>query len=76
MLNAVLLENISCERNGDSERLFVKKYYVDFEYLICSAAFVKNEYYIASAYEDNYLHLTGLHTSLDAATFLKTQRVP
>lgn len=48
-----------------------KKYFVDFEYLICSTAFVKNEYYIVSAYEDNYLHLTGLHTSLDAATFFE-----
>ena len=32
-----------------------KKYFVDYEYLLCSAAFVKNEYYIVSAYEDNYL---------------------
>lgn len=48
-----------------------KKYFVDYEYLLCSAAFVKNEYYIVSAYEDNYLHLTGLHTSLDASTFFE-----
>ena len=48
-----------------------KRYFVDYEYLLCSAAFVKNEYYIVSAYEDNYLHLTGLHTSLDAATFFE-----
>ena len=48
-----------------------KKYFVDYEYLLCSAAFVKNEYYIVSAYEDNYLHLTGLHTSLDATTFFE-----
>ena len=48
-----------------------KRYFVDYEYLLCSAAFVKNEYYIVSAYEDNYLHLTGLHTSLDATTFFE-----
>ncbi len=48
-----------------------KKYFVDYEYLICSMAFVRNEYYIVSAYEDNYLHLTGLHTSLDSATFFE-----
>lgn len=46
-----------------------KRYFVDYEYLLCSAAFVKNGYYIVSAYEDNYLHLTGLHTRLDATTF-------
>lgn len=48
-----------------------KKYFVDYEYLLCSAAFVKNEYYIVSAYEDNYLHLTGLHTNLPASTFFE-----
>ena len=48
-----------------------KRYFVDYEYLLCSEAFVNNEYYIVSAYEDNYLHLTGLHTSLDAATFFE-----
>lgn len=48
-----------------------KSYYVDYEYLICSSAFVKNAYYIISSHEDNYLHLTGVHTNLDAATFLK-----
>lgn len=48
-----------------------KKYFVDYEYLLCSPAFVTNEYYIVSAHEDNYLHLTGLHTNLDAATFFE-----
>lgn len=48
-----------------------KKYYVDYEYLLCSKAFKKNGYYIVSAYEDNYLHLTGLHTNLDAASFFE-----
>ena len=48
-----------------------KKYFVDYEYLIFSTAFVNNEYYIVSAYNDNYLHLTGLHTSLNATDFFE-----
>ena len=48
-----------------------KRYYVDYEYLLCSKAFVKKRYYIISAYEDNYLHLTGLHTNLDAEAFFQ-----
>lgn len=46
-----------------------KKYYVKYEYLLCSRAFMKADYYIVNAFEDNYLHLTGLHTELDASTF-------
>lgn len=46
-----------------------KDYYVNYEYLICSSAFVKHPYYIISAHEDNYLHLTGVHTKLDPTTF-------
>lgn len=46
-----------------------KWYYVNYEYLICSKAFIRNAFYIISAYEDNYLHLTGLHTNLSAAHF-------
>lgn len=48
-----------------------KKYYVDYEYLLCSKAFEKCEYYIVATHEDNYLHLTGVHTGLDAATFFE-----
>lgn len=43
--------------------------YLDYEYLLCSKAFTKSEYYIVSAHEDNYLHLTGLHTNLNAEDF-------
>ena len=46
-----------------------KWYYVNYEYLLCSKAFTQNEFYIVSAHEDNYLHLTGLHTSLSAEDF-------
>ena len=31
-----------------------------------------SEYYIVSAYDDNYLHLTGLHISLSDSDFLKS----
>ena len=48
-----------------------KKYYVDHKYLICSSAFTICSYYIIAAHKDNYLHLTSLHTSLDASNFLK-----
>ena len=48
-----------------------KKYYVDYEYLICSSAFAICSYYIIAAHKDNYLHLTGLHTSLDASNFFE-----
>ena len=43
--------------------------YVKYEYLLCSEAFKHSAYYIVSAHEDNYLHLTGLHTSLSAEDF-------
>ena len=46
-----------------------KEYYVDYEYLLCSKAFEKNDYYIVSSHTDNYLHLTGVHTDLNAETF-------
>lgn len=46
-------------------------YFLDYDYLIISDAFVKNKYYIISAIEGNYLHLTGVQTSLSAAQFFR-----
>ena len=49
-----------------------KTYYstfVEFDYLIFSEAFDNNEYYIISACEDNYKHLTGVHSELSAEEF-------
>lgn len=46
-----------------------KEYFVDYEYLLCSPAFVNKTYYIVSAHTDNFLHLTGVHTNLDAESF-------
>jgi len=48
-----------------------KNYYVDYEYLLCSKAFLHNAYYIVSAHEDNYLHLTGVHTNMGASVFFQ-----
>lgn len=36
-----------------------------YEYLLCLKAFSRSAYYIVSAHEDNYLHLTGVHTNFD-----------
>ena len=41
------------------------------DYLIFSRNFRYRKYYIVSAFEDNFLHLTGVQTSLEAKTFLK-----
>jgi hypothetical protein len=46
-----------------------KDIYVDYEYLICSVTFEKNNYYIIAAEEDNFQHLTGVHSNIDAKTF-------
>lgn len=46
-----------------------KYYFVDYDYLLCSKYFQTRKYFIASAHEDNYLHLTGVKTSLSAKSF-------
>ena len=43
-----------------------KDIYVDYEYLICSVTFEKNDYYIIAAEEDNFQHLTGVQSKIDA----------
>ena len=48
-----------------------RAYYVNYEYLLCSKAFKRNAYYIVSAHEDNFLHLTGVHTALGASAFFQ-----
>lgn len=45
-----------------------KKVYIDYEYLILANDFEK-KYYIISGQEKNYLHLLGVHTTLDQKTF-------
>ena len=42
---------------------------LDYEYLVCSKAFVKYPYYIISAYKGNYKHLTGVESHLSPDDF-------
>jgi hypothetical protein len=49
--------------------IIYKSVFLDFEYLIYSPGFVENPYYIISANEDNYLHLTGVHALMSARDF-------
>ena len=46
-----------------------KEIYVDYEYLICSEAFVERKYYIVDAEKDNFQHLTGVHSRINAQSF-------
>lgn len=46
-----------------------KDVFVDFEYLLCSKAFVKQDYYILAADTSNYRHLIGVNTSVSAEDF-------
>lgn len=48
-----------------------KEIYVDYEYLICSEAFEKREYYIIDAKEDNFQHLTGVKSHVSPQEFFK-----
>lgn len=46
-----------------------KETYIDYEYLICSEAFKEREFYIVNAKEDNFQHLTGVHSTLKPKEF-------
>lgn len=46
-----------------------KYYYTDYEYLILSQAFNSKKFYIISAKEDNFLHLTGVNSPLSPQEF-------
>ena len=46
-----------------------QRYYVDYDYLLCSAAFTRRPYYIVSAEKNNYQHLTGVSYSASADDF-------
>ncbi len=45
------------------------EYFVGYEYLLCSEAFKSVAYYIVCADKDNFRHLTGVCTHLNAETF-------
>ena len=46
-----------------------KEKFIDKEYLLFSNAFKNNKYYILRAHESNYLHLIGVHTTLNPIDF-------
>lgn len=46
-----------------------KSIFVEYEYLVCSEAFVYNNYYIIDAKPDNYPHLTGVNLLISAQDF-------
>ena len=46
-----------------------KSIYLDYEYLICSEAFTKKDYYIIAASKDNFMHLTGVNALVNAQEF-------
>ena len=45
--------------------------YVDYEYLVCSEAFLRKSFYIISAREDNFKHLTGVNSCLAPGLFFE-----
>lgn len=46
-----------------------KTIYADYEYLVCSEAFVQKDYYIVAAMENNFQHLTGVHSNISPQDF-------
>lgn len=48
-----------------------KSVFVDYEYLLCSEAFIERDYYIIAATENNYRHLIGVNTSISAEIFFQ-----
>lgn len=48
-----------------------KIFFLDYDYLVCSDAFSQKKYYIINAYKDNYLHLTGVSTTMSPNTFFE-----
>lgn len=48
-----------------------KSVMMDYEYLICSKAFIDKPYYIFYATKDNYLHLTGVNSKLKPSAFFE-----
>ena len=48
-----------------------QRYYVDYDYLLCSTAFTKRPYYVVSAEKNNFQHLTGVSFSASADDFFE-----
>lgn len=62
-------EHVRKEMMKEAKRY--KEIYVDYEYLICSEAFEKRNYYILDAEKDNFQHLTGVHSKISAQSFFE-----
>lgn len=48
-----------------------KKYYAEYEYLVCSSAFEIQDYYIIDAKEDNFQHLLGVNSKIAPQAFFE-----
>ncbi len=62
-------EHVRKEMMKEAKRY--KEIYVNYEYLICSEAFEKRNYYILDAEKDNFQHLTGVHSKIRAQSFFE-----
>lgn len=66
---------ISFEERVKNELILYAKLYqqnfLDIEYFIYTSEFVYSKYYTIKAYKDNFLHLTGVSTSLTANDFFE-----
>lgn len=54
---------------ANEQAIHYQNNYVKYEYLLCSEAFINQDYYIISAKEDNYCHLIGVNTDLSPKAF-------
>lgn len=54
---------------ASQQSLMYKSIFVDYEYLLCSETFKRQDYYIISAKPDNYKHLIGVHSYMSANNF-------
>ncbi|MBR7927051.1 hypothetical protein KBI51_02525 [Aerococcaceae bacterium zg-ZUI334] len=65
--------NVSFEERVRNELMSYAKLYrqnfIDVEYFIYTSEFMFSKYYTIKAYKDNFLHLTGVSTSLTANEF-------
>lgn len=52
-----------------SEATSYKQNFIDYQYLICSDAFKIKNYYIIDSKPDNYQHLLGIHSLINAQEF-------
>lgn len=59
-----------CETAISCSKLY-KTEFIDYNYPICSKAFVVKPYYIINAHADNFQHLLGVHSLISAKEFFE-----